>query len=170
MRPDRDLPGHRSLSGRFTRKISASRPEDTGRRGSDDSKIVSRPLDLWIERARRAVDRQHTRPTDTPSRKRRVDRAMSKTSYIYTLQGVEEAAAVAAATAAVVQVQRGGTGAQGGAAEADWRAANMEELQDHFASGSIERQQLVAHSGPETHACDAKWGGEQERSVGVFTG
>jgi hypothetical protein len=59
MRPDRDLSGHPSLSDGFTRKIGTSRPEDTGRRGSDDPQIVSRPLDLWIERTRRSTGSAH---------------------------------------------------------------------------------------------------------------
>ena len=47
---------------------------------------------------------------------------------------------------------------------ADWRAPNMQELQDHFASESIERQQLVAHSNSASLACDARWDGAGQPS------
>lgn len=43
--------------------------------------------------------------------------------------------------------------------EADWRVPNMQELQDHFASESIEKQQLVTRSklSEAKWSCDTRW-------------
>ena len=43
--------------------------------------------------------------------------------------------------------------------EADWRVPNVQELQDHFASESVERQQLVTRSklSDAKWSCDTRW-------------